>query len=60
MMDSDGSFIDKETIIRSSNQSVKERIKVLPSIETDIYNKIGHYFTYDSLDLLQEQDFASQ
>tara|TARA_B000000475_G_scaffold160233_1_gene129047 strand:- start:141 stop:1037 length:897 start_codon:yes stop_codon:yes gene_type:complete len=36
MMDSDGSFIDKETIIRSSNQSVKERIKVLPSIEKDI------------------------
>ena len=36
MMDSDGSFIDKETIIRSSNQSVKERIKILPSIEKDI------------------------
>ena len=40
MMDSNGDFIDNETINRSSNLPVKDRIKILPNIEKDIYSSM--------------------
>lgn len=44
MMDSDGGFIDKQTIVRSTNLSIKERIKILPSIEKDILKSMPSAF----------------
>ena len=40
MMDSNGDFIDNETINRSSNLPLKDRIKILPNIERDIYSSM--------------------
>ena len=44
MMDSDGGFIDKQTIVRSTNLTIKERIKILPSIEKDILKSMPSAF----------------
>ena len=40
MMDSNGDFIDNETINRSGNLPLKDRIKILPNIERDIYSSM--------------------